>query len=291
MAAETEKRCPLKSLSFLASFLKAKVLLLLLFVAIVSTLLAGGGLVDVGYVLVAGTLATTGSTLLNQYLERDVDAKMERTRDRPLPLDMADPWTMLVAGLLTIVGGVGLAATKNLQFAFFVAAGAAIYVIIYTVMLKRRTWLNIVIGGSAGSCAVLAGWTAVRPLELLPVLLGLYLFMWTPTHFWAFAIAKKDDYARADIPMLPAVKGDRRTVQFITVNSISTVFFTILMYTLLQLGGVYLFSAIVFGSVLLAIHLPLLLDPSSKEDALRLFKSSNYYLAALFLAVLIDTMV
>lgn len=288
--AESQSQCPLKDLGFLASFLKAKVLLLLLFVSVISTLLAGGGLVDIAYVIAAGTLAVTGSTLLNQYLESDVDALMERTMQRPLPLGLTDSRTMLWAGLLTIAAGTTLAYTKNPEFAAFVLLGAAIYVIIYTAVLKRRTWMNIVIGGSAGSCAVLAGWTAVRPLELLPVLLAVYLFMWTPTHFWAFAIAKKDDYERADIPMLPAVVGERKTVAAITVNSISTVLFTVLMYQFLQLGGVYLMAAVVLGVSLLAIHLPLLMDPSSKERAYRLFKSSNYYLAALFLAVLLDSL-
>ena len=172
---------------------------------------------------VAMMLGSAAASVFNHWYDRDIDRLMERTSKRPLAMGaLARPGLVLVIAALLLAAGVGLAwSVFNAMVALHLFLGAFFYAIVYTVWLKRRTWLNIVIGGAAGSFAVLAGAAAVDPHRLLlPILLAVVLFLWTPSHFWALAILIKDDYARAKLPMLPVLVGDAVTARVIFANSL-----------------------------------------------------------------------
>jgi protoheme IX farnesyltransferase len=235
-------------------------------------------------------LASSSAAVFNHYFDRDLDARMERTRGRPLPSGrITDLRRVLGIGwaLLLLALGIALAAFHPLV-ALHLALGAFVYAVVYTVWLKRRHWLNIVIGGLAGSFAVLAGGAAVRPEFCLPpILLALVLFFWTPSHFWSLAMAFREEYARAGVPMLPVLAGNARAALDILINSLLLVGASLLPWVLGVQGGVYLGGAILAGGVFLYQNLRLLRDPSPRQ-ALRNFKGSMIYLSVLFLAVLLD---
>src|SRR5512132_904782 len=172
----------------------------------------------------AVTIASAAAGAFNQYVERDLDARMARTRARPFvtgKLAASPAWLALIA-LMGIGSAVVAALATNALTALYTFAGAFVYAVVYTVWLKRRTWLNIVIGGLAGSFAVLAGAAAVTPaLSPEALLLALVLFLWTPPHFWSLAIAYRDDYAAAGVPMLPVVKGDRAAARAIFLHTLA----------------------------------------------------------------------
>ena len=162
--------------------------------------------------------ASAGSGALNHYLDRDLDRLMRRTARRPLPAGrIAQPWHVVALGVGLVAMAIALALwTLHPLVALHVFLGAFTYVVVYTIWLKRRSWLNVVVGGLAGSFAVLGGGSAARPeLCLPPVIFAVVLFLWSPTHFWSLGIAYKDEYAGARIPMLPVVKGEARTARSI----------------------------------------------------------------------------
>jgi len=169
-------------------------------------------------------LASAAAGAFNQWWEADLDRRMRRTRGRPFATGALKPhagWLALMIGM-TVLAGAAAWAVANLAAALYTVAGALVYAVVYTVWLKRRTWWNIVIGGLAGSFAVLAGAAAVNPeLSLQAWLLTLVLFLWTPPHFWSLAIACRDDYANAGVPMLPVVKGDRVAAFAITAHAVA----------------------------------------------------------------------
>lgn len=245
--------------------------------------------------LVAGTLASGGAGALNSYIDRDIDESMRRTRHRPIPSGrIIQVRLALYFGLvLSVLGVLTAAIFLNLLAAFFVGFGAFFYVIVYTVLLKRRTSLNIVIGGFAGSCAVLAGWTAVaRPLtiasSLTGILMGMLVFLWTPSHFWSLAIRAKDDYARVGIPMLPTVVGERRAMNYIFLSSLLIVIFSLLLWMPLGVFGLLYFIVVaVMGGLLLVSNIRMLWHPS-KETAWTAFKFSSPYLGVVFVAMMLD---
>src|SRR5581483_9618944 len=182
--------------------------------------------VDAGKLAVlflAMLLGSSGSAVFNQFYDRDIDRLMPRTANRPLAAQtMGDPRHVLwFAAALLIAGALIAVLAFNWLVALHLLLGAFVYGIVYTVWLKRRHWTNIIIGGAAGSFAVLAGAAAVDPhIWLLPMLMAITLFLWTPSHFWALAIMIKDDYAKAGVPMLPVVAGDRACAQWIFGNTL-----------------------------------------------------------------------
>src|SRR5215475_13566933 len=194
--------------------------------------------------------AAAGSGALNHYLDRDLDALMRRTARRPLPSGrIAHPRHVVALGVGLITMAVA-AATWALHplVALHVFLGAFTYVVVYTVWLKRRSYLNVVVGGLAGSFAVLAGGSAARPeLCLPPVLFALVLFFWSPSHFWSLAIAYKQDYAVARIPMLPVVKGEAGAVRGILWNTVGLLGASVLPFVLGILGWPYLTLGVVAG--------------------------------------------
>ncbi len=238
----------------------------------------------------ATALASAGASALNHYWDRDLDALMERTRDRPLPAGSIRPPRALLLGLGLSAGGVGLGLSVNSAVSLYLALGALVYVVLYTIWLKRRSPWNIVVGGLAGSFAVLAGAGAVKP-DLAPtaasLALAATLFLWTPPHFWSLAIASAEDYRRAGIPMLPVVMGQRVAARRILVSTILLVAASVLLHRVGGLGPVYLLGAVAAGALFLARNLQLLFRPSPQRSR-RSFRASLLYLGLLLLALIAD---
>ncbi|KJS34471.1 MAG: protoheme IX farnesyltransferase [Rhodospirillaceae bacterium BRH_c57] len=235
-------------------------------------------------------LGSASSSVFNHFYDRDLDRLMTRTKGRPLASGaMRNPYLAVwLAGAL-LIAGLWLAAGQfNWAVALHLFLGAFIYGIVYTVWLKRRTWLNIVIGGAAGSFAILAGAAAVDPtIWLLPTLMAITLFLWTPSHFWALAILLKDDYAKAGVPMLPVLVGDVRCARWIMVNSLALVASAALPWMLGELGWLYGVLATAGGLHFLWLNVKLCRDPGP-VTARRTFFGSMQYLAIVFLAVVLD---
>ena len=194
---------------------KPRVVGLLLLVAAISYVVAAQGTVAVptlASLMAAGTLAAGGAALINNYLERDLDALMNRTRARPLVAGtIAHPERVLWVGIGSAVAGVVMGLAISPLVALMLACGALAYVLLYTVLSKRRTHWSVVIGGISGSCAALAGWFAGASPSLAALLAAALLFVWQSAHFWPLVLARKADYERAAIPILPAIVGPRRT--------------------------------------------------------------------------------
>jgi protoheme IX farnesyltransferase len=249
----------------------------------------------VALLFVATVIAAGGAGALNHVRDRDLDARMPRTARRPLPSGrIRHVWHVVALGVGLVALGVSLAFWRlHPLVALHVFLGAFTYVVVYTVWLKRRSWLNVVIGGLAGSFAVLAGGSAARPeLCLPPVLFALVLFFWSPSHFWSLAIAYKQDYAGARIPMLPVVKGEAGAVRGILVHTAGLLAASVLPFALGFLGWVYLALGVVLGGgVLLGCQLQLRARPTDRRLALRSFHASNLFLLLILLAVALDVAV
>ncbi|MDE0799706.1 MAG: heme o synthase [Rhodospirillaceae bacterium] len=241
-------------------------------------------------VVVAMLLCSSGSSVFNHFYDRDIDRKMERTRNRPLASGaMADPNVALwLAGGLLVAGCALALYALNWIVALHLALGAFTYMVIYTVWLKRRHWMNIVIGGAAGSFPVLAGAAAADPSAFaLPMLMAITLFLWTPSHFWALAMMIKDDYEKAGVPMLPVLVGDAKCAKYMMVNTVLLVISAGLPVAFGELGPVYLVISSLLGVRFLWLNWRLVLDPS-KVLARKTFFFSMSYLAFVFVAIVLD---
>jgi len=258
----------------------------------VATAPAGISLPALGVLFAVTVMAAGGAGALNHFLDRDLDARMPRTARRPLPSGrISHPWHVVALGLGLVTLAVSVALWRlNHLVALHVFLGAFTYVVIYTIWLKRRSWLNVVIGGLAGSFAVMAGGALGRPeLCLPPVIFAAVLFFWSPSHFWSLAIAYKNEYALAMIPMLPAVKGEARTARSILFNTLGLLAASLLPWALGMLGWVYLVVGVLAGgSLLLTRNLRLLARPTDRALALANFHASNLFLLLLFLGVVLD---
>lgn len=235
-------------------------------------------------------LGSASSSVFNHYYDRDIDRLMARTAQRPLASGaMSHPAAALALAGGLLVAGLWLAGGAfNWAVAAHLFLGAFVYGVVYTVWLKRRTWLNIVIGGAAGSFAVLAGAAAVDPgIWLLPTLMAVILFLWTPSHFWALAILLKEDYAKAGVPMLPVVVGEERCACWILANSVLLVGSSLLPWMLGELGMVYGLLASGVGARFLYLSFRLWRTPS-RTLARKTFLGSMSYLMGLFVAVIVD---
>jgi heme o synthase len=239
---------------------------------------------------VAMLLGSSGSAVFNQFYDRDLDRLMPRTARRPLAAGtLGDPRRVLwFAGGLLLAGCLIALLAFNWIVAIHLFLGAFVYGIVYTVWLKRLHWTNIIIGGAAGSFAVLAGAAAVDASQwLLPTLMAITLFLWTPSHFWSLAILIKDDYAKAGVPMLPVVLGDAVCARWIFGNTVLLVISAVLPSLFGELGVLYAVVATAFGARFLWLNWLLVRDPS-RDLAKRNFLFSMQYLAGVFLAVVID---
>ena len=234
-------------------------------------------------------LSSASAGAFNQYVERDIDARMKRTRRRAFVTGELRHTRVWLGVILDLVAVSTVAAwwALNGWAALYTFLGAFFYAVVYTVWLKRRTWLNIVIGGLAGSFAVLAGAAAVDPqIGAVPSILAVILFLWTPPHFWSLAIAYRKDYEAARVPMLPVVVGDARAAQAIFVHAAVLVALSALP-GVLGLGPVYLLGAGVGGSLLLRRCWQLLREPGPPR-AMAAFHASLTQLSLLLLGAIVD---
>ncbi len=234
-------------------------------------------------------LSSASAGAFNQYYERDLDCRMARTRRRPFvtgALHAGGRWLWLI-GLLVAGSTLAAALALNPWAALYTFLGAFFYAIVYTVWLKRRTWLNIVIGGLAGSFAVLAGAAAVTPAPgMAPLLLALVLFLWTPSHFWCLAMAYRRDYEAAGVPMLPVVVGNVRASRIILANTLLLVAVS-LAPAWYGMGGIYLAGAVLGGAHFLWRNVELVRCPDAPA-AMRCFHASLVQLSVLLTAAMID---
>ena len=239
--------------------------------------------------LVGGALAAGGANAINMYVDRDIDAVMKRTRNRPLVTGAVTPRAALVfAVILEVVAFGELWAAVNLLSAVLAVSATLFYVFVYTLWLKRTSRQNIVIGGAAGAVPVLVGWSAVTGrLALAPVVLFAVIFLWTPPHFWALAVRYRDDYAAAEVPMLPVVTSMSATARRIVGYTAALWAASVVFAPVAHMGWLYLSAAIALGAVFMGRALQLLRSESS-DHAIRLFGWSITYLTVLFAAMAAD---
>ncbi len=272
---------------------KPRIIELLLITTVPSMVLAAGrwpGLWPVLATLIGGSLSAGGANALNNYVDRDIDQIMKRTRSRPLARHEVTPSNALVFGIaLGVAGFAWLWATTNLLAAAIATAALLFYVFVYTMRLKRTSTQNIVIGGAAGAAPALVGWAAVTgSLDLSAWVLFLIVFYWTPPHFWALAIRYRDDYEKAGVPMLPVVVGVEATTRKMLLYTGLMVAISLLLVPVAGMRWIYLGAAIALGAWFLWDTWRVFRRP---EDAMRLFTTSTVYLAALFGAVMLDVLV
>ena len=274
----------------LVALTKPKVQLLLLLTTVTTMLVAGSPSVELVLVtLLGGYLAAGGAGAVNHWYDRDIDASMARTADRPVPSGRIAPGAALAFGLaLAAASFVLLTVAVNLLAAVLALSGFLGYTLVYTVWLKRRTPQNIVIGGAAGAVPPLVGWAAVTG-ELSGTALYLFaiVFFWTPPHFWALSLLMKDEYARVGVPMLPVVRGERETRRQILLYSVLLYGITQLPFCAGGFGLVYLAASMTLGLPFIAGAV-VLARRADRAAALRLYLGSLLYLALLFAAMVAD---
>jgi heme o synthase len=249
------------------------------------------------WTLIGGTLAAGSANAINCYLDRDIDELMTRTRRRPLPAHEVDPQRAVVFGL--VLGAIAFAVLAffvNLVAAFLGMLAIAFYVVVYTILLKRSTPQNIVIGGAAGALPPVIGWAAVTGDVGVPALILFALvFYWTPPHFWALSLRIRKDYAAAGVPMLPVVRGIPETTRQIGLYTILMVAISLVLFAVARMGPIYLVAAVVLGALFLRQAYGLWRRGDSEEEstagAIRLYRYSISYLTLLFAAIAIDALV
>jgi protoheme IX farnesyltransferase len=274
---------------------KPRVIELLLVTTVPAMVLADDGLPAlwlIAAVLVGGSMAAGGANTINCWIERDRDSLMRRTHGRPLPAGDIKPTGALIFGLVLEALAFGLLwATSNLLAASLAISATLFYVFVYTLWLKPRSTQNIVIGGAAGAVPVLVGWAAVTGSLAAPAwLMFAIIFFWTPPHFWALSIRYRDDYSAAGIPMLPVVKGIPAAANQIVVYSFIVTAVSLALLPLSSLSWGYFGAALVLGTMFIVQAIRLHGDPTPQR-AIKLFAFSNLYLALLFAAIAVDTIV
>jgi heme o synthase len=274
------------------SLTKPRVILLLEVTAVAAMVIAARGWPGWRLVLLTfagGWLAASGANAINCWFDRDIDLTMGRTRMRPLPAGRIEPGQALGFGIsLGVASFVLLTLTVNLLSAVLALTALLFYVLVYTMWLKRSSMQNIVIGGAAGAIPPLVGWAAVTgSLDITAVFLFAVVFYWTPPHFWALSLLIKNDYARAGVPMLPVVQGDRQTRYQIVLYTVVLCLVTVLPLLTRSFGAVYLGGAAILDAVLLTDAVVASQRPSARS-ARRLFYHSMIYLALLFAVMAID---
>jgi protoheme IX farnesyltransferase len=271
---------------------KPRIIELLLVTTVPTMVVAERGLPPVWLMVatvVGGTLAAGGANAINMYVDRDIDKLMKRTQNRPLASGRLEPRNALIfAVALEVVAFAFLWATVNLLSAVLAVSACLFYVFVYTLWLKRTSKSNIVIGGAAGAAPVLIGWSAVtNSLDWAPVVLVAVIFYWTPPHFWALAIRYREDYAAADVPMLPVVASLRTTAIRILLYTLLLWALTLLFAPVAGMGHFYVAAALVLGGVFTWYAVRLVRDRDPKT-AMRVFTWSISYITLLFGAMAVD---
>jgi len=276
--------------------LNKPIIVLLLLVTTYAGMVVGGGKIP-GFALTfwtvfAGALAAGGASAVNQYIDREIDLTMQRTSKRPIPSGRLQPAEALALGIVEIIISFFIyAGFVNLVAALLAMVGMFYYVFIYSLWLKHATVQNIVIGGGAGAIPPLVGWAAATgSLNIPSLFLFALVFLWTPPHFWALAIVRKNDYARANVPMLPVIKGEKNTRTQILIYTIQLVLLTLIM-PIFKLGGsLFFISAIILGIWMLYTAWQVLTIKGNKI-AFKMYRYSSMYLVFIFLALTIDALI
>ncbi|HEY7847993.1 MAG TPA: heme o synthase [Candidatus Limnocylindria bacterium] len=292
----TTRQSRVDTLRAYVALTKPRIIELLLVTTIPTMVLAQRGVPSLwlmAAVIIGGTLAAGGANAINQYVDRDIDDLMRRTRHRPLPRHAVEPRHALLFGVvLSVASFAWLTVTVNLLSALLAASAIGFYVFVYTLWLKRSTPQNIVIGGAAGCVPVLVAWAAVTGTVGVPALvLFAIVFYWTPPHFWALALRFKGDYAAANVPMMPVVRGDAETARQIVLYTLLLVAVSLLLFPTAEMGLIYLVSAIGLGAAFVWFALRVLRDAGDGRAAIRLFRYSISYLTLLFTAVAVDSLI
>jgi protoheme IX farnesyltransferase len=274
------------------NLVKPHVTVLLLGTTLAAMVVAAGGFPSLGLVLatlIGGAMAAGSANAINCYWDRDIDQLMSRTRNRTLPSHRISDTQALYFGLVLGVGSFAiLFLFVNLLSAVLAVAAIGFYVGVYTMWLKRTTPQNIVIGGAAGAVPVLVGWAAVtNSMSLTSLWMFLIIFLWTPPHFWALSLLLKKDYARASIPMLPVVAGERETYRQIILYTLLLLAASLMLFAIQAMGYLYLVAAVLLGAGLL-VPAVLLARRKVLKYARVTFWFSNYYLAVLFAVMVVD---
>jgi len=292
------QRAPLPLRTRIAGYValtKPRIIELLLVTTVPTMIVAEQGLPSLWLMVatvIGGTLAAGGANAVNMYVDRDIDGLMERTRGRPLVTGVMAPRSALIfAVAIEVAAFVWLWAFVNLLSAVLAVAACLFYVFVYTLWLKRTSTRNIVIGGAAGAVPVLVGWAAVtNSLDWAPIVLFAIIFYWTPPHFWALAIRYKDDYAAAEVPMLPVVASLHTTAVRIVMYTGLLWALTLLFGPVAEMGAIYMVSALVLGAIFFWLAVQVLRTESSPR-AMRLFGYSITYITLLFGAMAVDQLV
>jgi protoheme IX farnesyltransferase len=270
--------------------MKPRVQTLLLFTTITTMYVAGSPSIGlVALTCLGGALSAGGAGAINHWFDRDLDAVMVRTANRPVPAGRVAPRNALVFGILLGVSSFALLATTvNVLAAALSLSGLLGYVFVYTIWLKRRTPQNIVIGGAAGAVPPLVAWAATTGhLSGSALYLFAIVFYWTPPHFWALSLLMKDEYAKAGVPMMPVVRGEEETRFQIVLYTFLLVAVTILPFAGGLFGAVYFIAAVLLGGGFISLAVKLF-RTRERRPALRLYLSSLAYLALLFAAMVVD---
>ena len=284
---------------------KPNVWWLLVFTAIGAMIRAGGNYSNTNelfipseiiiLVILSVTFGTAGAEAISNYIDKDVDALMQRTKNRPIPSGRIKAINSLIFGIilasLAIIFSYMIDYNNNSTLpivTFLMIFGLFDYLIVYSAYLKRRNLSNIILGGFSGAMPALIGYTAIsKTIVLEGLLISALVFIWIPAHIWSLSLRFQDDYSKAGIPMLPTVVSLKTSIRLIALSSIILVIFSLMLY---QIGTIYLITAIITGIIILFSSLKLLLEPT-KERAWKLFKISSPYLAVLFIAMIIDVLI
>ncbi len=293
--AHGPKRIPSSRFGAYLALTKPRIIELLLITTVPTMVVAQQGWPPTTLVvitIIGGALAAGGANAINMYVDRDIDALMERTRNRPLVTGRIAPGRALVfAGVLEVLAFAVLWWGANLLAAVLALSATAFYVGVYTLWLKRTSTQNIVIGGAAGAVPVLVGWAAVTgSLAWTPVVLFAAMFLWTPPHFWALAIKYADDYRAADVPMLPSVVPLAEAVRQMIGYTVVLVAVTLVLIPVGGFGWIYGVSAVVLGAIFLGSTIWLARNPTPSAS-MRVFGFSITYVTMLFAAMMVDVFI
>ena len=271
---------------------KPRIVGLLVVTTVPAMILAEGGMPSFWLMVatvVGGSVVAGGANAMNMYFDRDIDQLMRRTQGRPVPAGQVEPERAAMFGLLLGAGGfVFLNLTVNLLAAGLTIAAFAFYVFVYTLVLKRNTSLNIVIGGAAGAMPPVIGWAAVTDeISISAIVMFAIVTAWTPPHFWALSLNFAGDYKRAGVPMLPVVAGPDETRKQILLYSVGLVITSVMLTIVGVAGYIYLAAALVLGAGFMYYAVRLWRDGSAR-NSMALFRYSMLYLALLFAAIAVD---
>ena len=278
------------------SLLKPRVMTLAVFTSICGVLLAPQIIHPFFFFIsiLCISIGAGASGAINMWYDRDIDSLMERTKKRPIPIGKVEPLDALGFGVvLSVISTIVLGLAVNYKAAFLLAFSIFFYIFVYTVWLKRRTYQNIVIGGAAGAFPPVIGWVcSANDISFFPVLLFCIIFFWTPPHFWALALYKDIEYSKANVPMLPVVKGKRVTKNQIMIYAIILFLVSLLPYILSYSGLFYLSSALILNIYFCYLSFRLLRSKDSKHSSFapKLFKFSILYLYLMFSALVVDSL-